>query len=188
MSTVELFDFSHHADIILRDEVNGNALSAETASTTDAVNVVFSVCGKVVVDDERDLLHVDTTGQEIGSDKYTGRAGAEFLHDDVTLSLLHVAVHGRHGEVTSSEFVGEPVNLSSCVAEDDGLSDGDCFVKIGESVKLPVLLLDGDVELLDTLEGEFGLLDQDADWVAHELCGNFKDILGHSGGQKDNLG
>src|SRR4051794_25110694 len=101
LSTVELFDLSHHADIILSDEVNGHSLSAETTSTTDSVNVIFSVCGKVIVDDERDLLHVDTTSQEVGSDKYTGRAGAEFLHDYVTLSLLHVAVHGRHGEVAS---------------------------------------------------------------------------------------
>jgi hypothetical protein len=40
---------------------------------------------------------------------------------------------------------GEPVDLSSGRAEDDGLSDGNSLVQVAKSVELPVLLLDGDV-------------------------------------------
>ena len=97
-------------------------------------------------------------------------------------------MHGGDGEVTGSELVGEPVDLSAGVAEDDGLGDGDGLVEIGESVELPVLLLNSNVELLDTFEGEFGLLDQDADGVAHELGGDLEDILGHGSGEENNLG
>ena len=187
LSAVELLNLSHHSNIILSDKVDSNTFSAETTTTTDSVNVVFAVSRKVVVDDERDLLHVDATSQKIGGDEDTRRTRAELLHDHITLGLLHVAVHSRDSEVTGSELVGKPVNLSSCVAEDDCLGDGDGFIEIGKGVQLPVLLLHSNVELLDTLESELSFLDQDADWVAHELCGDFKDVLWHCSGKKDHL-
>lgn len=97
-------------------------------------------------------------------------------------------MHGRHSEVTSGKLVSKPIDLSSGVAEDDCLCDGDCLVEIGKSVQLPILLLNSDVELLDTLEGELGLLDQDTDGIAHEFSGDLEDVLGHGSGEKDDLG
>ena len=97
-------------------------------------------------------------------------------------------MHGRHSEVTSGKLVGEPINLSSGVAEDDCLCDGDCLVEIGQSVQLPILLLNSDVELLDTFEGELSLLDQDTNGIAHEFGGDLKDILGHRSGEENDLG
>lgn len=188
MSAVELLNLAHHADIVSGDEVNGHTLPAETAATTDTVDVVLTVGREVVVDDQGHLLHVDTTGEQVGGDEDTGRARAEFLHDDVALALVHVTVHGRDGEVTGSELVGEPVDLSTGVAEDDGLGDGDGLVQVGQGVELPLLLLDGDVELLDTFKRKFVLLDENADRVAHELGGDFEHILGHSGREEDDLG
>ena len=152
------------------------------------MDVVLAVGGKVVVDDQGDLLDIDTTGQQISGDQNTRRTGTELLHNQVTLSLVHVTVHGRDGEVTGSELVGEPVDLSAGVAEDDGLGNGDSLVQVREGVELPLLLLDGDVELLDTLEGKLVLLDQDADGVTHELGGNLEDVLGHGGRQENDLG
>lgn len=97
-------------------------------------------------------------------------------------------MHGGDGEVTLGELLGEGVDLPAGVAEDDGLGDGDGLVEIAEGVELPVLLLDGDVELLDTFEGKLVLLDEDADGVAHELLGDLEDVGGHGGGEKDDLG
>lgn len=188
LSAVELLDLAHHADIIGSDEVDGNTLTSETATTTDAVNVVLAVGGQIIVDDQGDLLDVDTTGKQIGGDQDTRRTGAELLHDDVTLSLVHVAVHGGDSEVTGSELVGEPVDLPAGVAEDNGLGDGDGLVEIGQGVELPVLLLDGNVELLDTFEGKLVLLDENADGVTHELGGDLEDVLGHGGRQENDLG
>ena len=59
------------------------------------MNVVLPVGWEVVVDDERDLLDVDASGQQIGGDEDTGGAGAELTHDDVTLLLVHVSVLKR---------------------------------------------------------------------------------------------
>ena len=125
---------------------------------------------------------------KIGGDQDTRGARAELLHDDITLALVHVSVHGGHSKVAGSELVGEPVDLSAGVAEDDSLRDSDGLVEIGKRVELPLLLLDGDVELLDTFEGEFVLLDEDSDRVAHEFGGNLEDVLGHGSREKNNLG
>jgi hypothetical protein len=188
LSAVELLDLSHHADIISGDEVDGHTLTTETTTTTDTMNVVLTVGGKIVVDDKRDLLNVDATSEKISSDQDSRRARSELLHDDVSLSLLHVAMHSRDGEVTSSQLVGEPVDLSSGVAEDDSLGDGNGLVEIRESIQLPLFLLNSDVELLDAFESEFGLLDQDTDGVAHELGGDLEHILRHRGREEDDLG
>jgi hypothetical protein len=188
LSAVELLDLSHHADILGGHEVDRNTLPSETTSTTDSVDVVLTVGGEIVVDDQGNLLDIDTTGQKISGDQDTGGSRSELLHDQITLTLVHVAVHGGHGEVTRGELVGKPVNLPSGVAEDDSLCDGDSLIQIGEGVQLPILLLDGDVELLDTFEGELSLLDQDTDGIAHEFGGDLEHILGHGGGEEDNLG
>ena len=188
LGAVELLNLAHHAHIVGGDEVDGNTLASKTTTTTDAMDVVLAVSGKVVVDDQRHLLDIDTTGKEIGGDEDTRRSGPELLHNDITLPLVHVAVHGRDSEVASGELVGEPVDLPAGVAEDDGLGDGDSLVQIRQSVELPIFLLNSNVELLDTFEGKLVLLDEDTDGVAHELGGNFQDVLWHGCGQKDNLG
>lgn len=188
LGRVELLNLPHHANIISGDEVNSNTLTTETTTTTNTMDIVLTVGGQIVVNDQADLLNIDTTSQEISSDKDTGGSGAELLHDSVTLGLVHVAVHGGDGEVTLGELLGEGVDLPAGVAEDDGLGDGDGLVEIAEGVELPVLLLDGDVELLDTFEGKLVLLDEDADGVAHELLGDLEDVGGHGGGEKDDLG
>ena len=51
LGAVELLNLAHHANIISRDEVDGDTLTAESTSTTDAVDVVLAVSGKIVVDD-----------------------------------------------------------------------------------------------------------------------------------------
>jgi len=97
------------------------------------------------VDDKRNLLHVDTTSQEVGSDEDPRGAGTELLHDHLALSLVHIPVHGRYSKLSLVQLLCKPVDLASSGAEDDGLSDGDSLVKIAKSVEFPVLLLDRDV-------------------------------------------
>lgn len=188
LGAVELLNLAHHTDVLSGDEVDGDTLTTETTTTADTVDVVLAVGGKVVVDNQGNLLDIDTTGQQVSGNQDTGRTGTELLHDQVTLSLVHVTVHGRDGKVTGSELVGEPVDLSAGVAEDDGLGDGDSLVQVRESVELPLLLLDGNVELLDTFQGKLVLLDQDTDGVTHEAGGDLEDVLGHGSGQENNLG
>lgn len=186
-SGVELLNLTEHADVVGSDKVDGNTLSSESTTSSDSVDVVLLAQWQVVVDDQGDLLDIDTSGQEVRGDQDTGRAGSELSHDDLTLSLVHVTVHGRDGELSLVQLVGEPVDLPSGVAEDDGLSNGDSLVQVAEGVELPVLLVDGDVELLDTFQGQLITLDQNPDGVTHELLGDLEDVLWHGGGQEDDL-
>lgn len=187
LGAVELLNLAHHAHILGSNEVDSNTLTAETTTTTNAMDVVLAVGGEIVVDDQGNLLDIDTTGQKVSGDQNTRRSGTELLHNQVTLSLVHVTVHGGDGEVTGSQLVGKPVDLPAGVAEDNGLGDRNGLVQIGEGVELPLLLLDSNVELLNTLEGKLVLLDEDTDRVAHELGGNLQDVLRHGSRQKNDL-
>lgn len=75
------------------------------------MNVVFAIGRQIVVDDARDLLYIDTTSEQISGDEYTRRACTELSHDDLTLTLVHVTVHGRHGEVALMHRLCQPVDL-----------------------------------------------------------------------------
>ena len=58
-------------------------------------------------------------------DEETRYASVELVHNDITLLLSHVAVHGRDGKLTAVHLFGDPVDLSTSVAEDHGLRDGE---------------------------------------------------------------
>ena len=152
------------------------------------MDVELTVVGKIVVDDEGDLLHVNTTGPHVSGDQDTRLAAPELLHDGVSLLLGHVAVHGAHSEVRLPHLLREPVHLTLGVAEDDGLGDGESVVQVTERVELPLLPLHGYEELLDALQCQLVTLDQDPDGVGHELAGHLEDLVGQSGGDEADLG
>lgn len=56
------------------------------------MNVVFTVGRQVIVDDQRDLLDINTTSKQVSGDEYSAGACAELSHDQISLSLLHVSV------------------------------------------------------------------------------------------------
>ena len=56
------------------------------------VNVVFTVVGQVIVDDEGHLLDVDAASEEIGGDEDAAAARAELAHNDFALVLIHVSM------------------------------------------------------------------------------------------------
>lgn len=90
------------------DETRYRVLSTVTDWLTIPVNVVFSVCREVVVDDQRHLLDVNTTGEKIGGDQHPARSRSKFPHDDVPLTLFHVSMLNKSKTktpVTQLEFL-----------------------------------------------------------------------------------
>ena len=90
LSVVELLNVAEVPDVGLGEEVDRYTLAAKTAGATDTVDVVLAVRREIVVDDERDLLDVNTTGEEIGGDEDAARSGAELAENEVALALVHV--------------------------------------------------------------------------------------------------
>lgn len=64
-----LLDVSQDSDILDSDKVDSDTLSAETTGSTDPVQVGFTRRREVVVDNQRDLLNIDTSSPNIGSDQ-----------------------------------------------------------------------------------------------------------------------
>lgn len=163
---LELFD---EARVLRQHKVDGSSLSTETTGTTNPVHVVFLPHGKLVVDDESDLLDIDTTGEQVSRDQDSGRTLTELLHDEVSLRLLHVTVHATDREVLLGHGLLELLNSLLGVAVDERLHDVEVSVQVDEHLDLPLLLLHRDVVLLDALEGKVFRFDQNFRGVSHEV-------------------
>ena len=188
LGAVVLLDVAEDANVVVHDEVDGDTLAAEATGAADPVNVELAVVGQVVVDDERDLLHVDAARPHVRGDEHPAHAAAELLHDGVALRLLHVAVHGRDGEVRLAHLLRQPVDLASRVAEYHRLRDRQRVVQVAERVELPLLALHGHEELLDAVESQLVALDQDANRVGHELGGHLEYGVWQRGADQTHLG
>lgn len=90
-------------------------------------------------------------------------------------------MHHFKSESVLLELLGDSISISLLVDVDDGLLNLDVLVEFLKSGILPGLLLDGNEELLDTVEGQIFVLDSDDDWGSHEIVGDLHDVLWHSG-------
>lgn len=57
------------------------------------MNVVLAIARQVIVDDERDLLDIESASPDVGRDEDARSSRAELSHDRVALLLGHLAVH-----------------------------------------------------------------------------------------------
>lgn len=182
-----ILDLSDELGIVWKDEVDGNTLSSESTSSTNSMDIVLLFEWELVVDDETNLLDIDTSGKKIGGDKNSGCSGSELLHNGVSLDLVHLSVHGRDCEVVLIHGLLELEDSLFGVAIDQSLIDIEVGVEIEEDLHLPLFLLDGNVILTDTLEGKIFGLDKNFLWVSHEMFGQSQDVVWHSGREKSNL-
>ena len=66
---------------------------ASACGAADAVDVVLGITGHVVVDYQRDVVHVDAARHNVCRDEDVHLAGAEVEHYLVALFLIQVRVH-----------------------------------------------------------------------------------------------
>ena len=100
---------------------HGDAGSARTTGSADAVEVGLVVLGNGVVDDVRHIVNVDSAGCDIGRDEDFLLAGLERGHRTLARLLTHVAVHGGGTESAIDEFIGDLGCASLRPREDDNL-------------------------------------------------------------------
>ena len=75
------------------DKVDGGTLLTESASPTNPVDVVLFPARDLEIDDESNLLDIDSSCQQIGRDQDSSSSLPELCHDDIPLSLIHVSMH-----------------------------------------------------------------------------------------------
>ena len=181
---LDLFD---EGSILGQHEVDGGTLSTETTSTTDSVDVVLLLVGKLVVDNETDLLNINTSSEEISCDQDTDGTGTELFHDDITAELVHLTVHDADSEVVLGHGLLEVLNSLLGVTVDEGLVDVQVGVQVEEDFHLPLFFLDSDVVLVDTFKSELLVLDENLCGVSHEVLGHTKDLRREGSREESNL-
>lgn len=169
------------------NQVDSETLTTETSRTTNSVDVVLTLAGNFEVDNNRHLLNIDTTGQEISGNKNTTSTRTEFLEDKFTILLLHISVSGGNSKALTFQETLELFNTSSGVAVDDSLRNGQLSVNISQHSELLIVISKLDVELLNTVESELFLLDQNTNRVAHELIDHLESLGRESGREESQL-
>jgi len=151
------------------------------------VEVRVGVSRHVVVEDDVDLLDVDTTTEEIGGHKNTVLEFFEPVVDLDALLLTEVTVHslGRQGLLVKdlSQFDGVRYGLN----ENDDLVEVEGVDEVRQLGVL-LVLVELHVVLLETMESEFALvLNQNFGRVTHELLAGSLDITGEGGSEHHDL-
>jgi hypothetical protein len=67
-----VLDLSDESSVIRGNEVDGHTFSTISTCSTNSVNIVFFLEWKFVVDDQIDLLDIDTSGKNICSNEDLG--------------------------------------------------------------------------------------------------------------------
>ncbi len=93
LSVVMILDLLEEAGVLGKHKVDGSSLTTETTSAADSMDVVLLLHRELVVDNETDLLDIDTSGKQVSGDENTDGTGSELLHHDFTLLLVHLSVH-----------------------------------------------------------------------------------------------
>lgn len=152
LSIVILSEGGQEVSISRGNEVDGNSLSSETTWSTNSVNVLGSVVGEIVVDDQVDLLDIDTSSQQIGGDQNSWWSWSEFLHDVNSFGHFHLSSNFRDNKLVLSQFISQLVDSFLSVGENHTLGDDHVLVKLDQSSEFLAVLLHWNVELLNTVQ------------------------------------
>ena len=173
--------------ILAAHETDRETLGTETAGTTYTMEVRVGVSWQVVVDGQVDTLDIDSTTEYVGCDTDTLVELLELLVALDTLFLADTGVHRDRWEVALAEELVQLGGAHCRLDEDDDLVE---LEVVQELVELTVLLAlaELDVVLLETVEGELGLVvDVNLKRVLHELLANSARVLGECGTEHHNL-
>jgi len=66
-----ILDLLNEGSVLRQDKVDSGSFSSETTCSTNSVNVVLLFEGKLVVDNEADLLNINTSCEKICGNENT---------------------------------------------------------------------------------------------------------------------
>jgi len=176
-----VLDLLDEAGILRENEVDGSSLSTETTSSTDSVDVVLLLDGELVVDDETNLLDINTSSKQVSGNEHTYGTLSELLHDNISLDLVHLSVHDADSEFLLSHGLLKFFDSLFSVTVNESLVNVQVGVQVEEDIHLPLLLFYSDVVLSDTFEGKVFGLHKNLGGVSHEMLGKLEDVLGKGG-------
>lgn len=178
-----------HGAVLVVEEGRGTTNVSSATGTTDAMNVVVNVGGKVVVDNVHDVGDVEATGGDGGGDEDGANTGTEGLEGLFTLGLGAVTVDaGAHEAGVVEEIVeelGVALGLHKYQSQGLGITGG-LAKDIDEGATLLVLFDEKDL-LDNVLTGGTNTAHSQEDIVTEEVRGEFLDLTGEGGGEHEGL-
>ena len=135
----------------------------------------------VEVEDHIDLFNIDTAPEYVCGDHNTVLECLKVSVSLDSLILLQVTMNGDRGEVVLPEDGVKHLSTLYTLHENDHLVELQRVEEVDQLLDL-LLLLDLQVVLLETMEGQLGLVvNEDLELVAHELATDVLHISGHGG-------
>lgn len=153
LSLIIVLNFNHVICLMITNKVNGNTSSTESSGSTNSVNVVLLLGRELVVNNKSDLVHIDSSSQQIGGNQDTARSVLELLHDVLSLLLRHASVDVGDNEVVLSHLISQLLTLVFGVDVDEALVHIDVSENFDKVLKLVGLGGARDMILLDSFQG-----------------------------------
>lgn len=176
----------HDAAVAAVEERGRETSVSGTAGTTDTVDVVINVGGKVVVDHVCDVGDIETTSGNSSGDQDGATAIAEHLQGALTLTLSTITVDRGGGEVLVDEEVRERVRHALGLDENEGQAS-----TVGvEDVEKDGALIDilDILDLLrDVLRGRTDTANRQEDIVLQEVTSQHLDVAREGGREHERL-
>ena len=135
-------------DVTAEDEGNRAPGPPRPSGAPDAVDVVLGVLGEVVVEDDVDVVNVETAGRDISGDKKFHFPFAESSQGALAELLRNVTMQPVGGVAACEECFGTLVDAALGVTEDErktgllGVDDAGENLELGAVPDLVVALLD----------------------------------------------
>lgn len=97
----------------------GQALFPGSTCAANTMDVLSDICGCIVIDYMPYILYVDTTSDNIGTDKDVSMALTKSVQSLLSLLLRLLAVNEGHTLATSSQVVVQTIHIGNQVDEYD---------------------------------------------------------------------
>ena len=120
------------------DNTDTGSFLAGTTRTTATMGVILYIIGHTVVDDMRQVVHIQTSGCHISSHQQLGTMLAELLHGKVALLLREVAMQGISIITVTNQVICYLLRLHTGTTEDNGI---DTRVEVHHSLQGQILIL-----------------------------------------------
>src|SRR5262245_17988349 len=82
-------DLSNQKNFASADKRNRQATSPGATRSADSVNVVLAIIRQVVIEHDLDVIDVETTSRNIGSNQEFNAGGSKFFHHAIASRLRH---------------------------------------------------------------------------------------------------
>ncbi|KAF3062751.1 hypothetical protein CFAM422_010726 [Trichoderma lentiforme] len=168
------------------EEGGSNTSVSSTAGTTNSVDVIIDISGKVVVDDVGDVGNIKTTSSNSSSHQDGAASVAEELESTLTLTLSPVSVNGGGREALVDEEVGQRVGHALGLDEDEGQTTSVGVEDIEENRALVNVLDEFDL-LGDVLRGRTNTTNRQENVVLEEISGEHLDVAREGGREHESL-